>query len=316
MLTFDLIKVQGLLDEPWLSELREACNRVLERARAGPDDPKRWKYVRAVGKQFPPFPPDRDDIWGVQHLMHPDLQEPIFLEWYTSPKLLATVSEIIGAEEDDLQLELFNLLVNPQQIPYSLSWHRDNVRYILTHPYKIAYCRPEASAEEELKELKKPCFATQWNAALYDDQCLIVVPGSHRRARTREEREVNLEGDARGVMPGYARVFLLHFGLQIADCLKNREKHVLVPVGSVLFYDHNILHRAVYPTSPERGMYKSPDSSPEANEINSDLTWLYVVCNPCWSGEGSCHPPARFGLDEDDGFRSRVSGGANEGSIG
>jgi hypothetical protein len=116
------------LNEPWLNNLREACGRVLERARAGPDDPKRWKYVRAVGKQFPPFPIDRDDIWGVQHLCHPELHEPIFLEWYTCPELLVTVAEIVGANLDDLQLELFNLLVNPQQIPYSLSWHRDNVR--------------------------------------------------------------------------------------------------------------------------------------------------------------------------------------------
>ena len=28
---------------------------------------------------------------------------------------------------------------------------------------------------------------------------------------------------------------------------------MLVPAGSVLFYDHNILHRATYPTSPRRG---------------------------------------------------------------
>jgi hypothetical protein len=63
--------------------------------------------------------------------------------------------------------------------------------------------RPEASPEEELQELKKPCFATQWNAALYDDACLIVVPGSHRRARTPDEKRVNLEADGRGVMPRY-----------------------------------------------------------------------------------------------------------------
>jgi hypothetical protein len=124
------LQVEGLLDEPWLTKLREACVRVLERARAGPDDPVRWKFVRAVGKQFPPFPIDRDDIWGVQHLMHPDLCEPIFLEWYTSPKLLTTICEIIGAKQSDLQLELLNLLVNPRQIPYSLSWHRDNIRYL------------------------------------------------------------------------------------------------------------------------------------------------------------------------------------------
>ena len=63
--------------------------------------------------------------------------------------------------------------------------------------------RPEASAEEELLELHKPCYATQWNAALYDDECLLVVPGSHRRARTENEKRINLEGDRRGSMPRY-----------------------------------------------------------------------------------------------------------------
>jgi hypothetical protein len=50
-------------------------------------------------------------------------------------------------------------------------------------------------------ELRKPCFATQWNAALYDDECLLVVPGSHNRPRTAEEKRVNLDGDGRGSMP-------------------------------------------------------------------------------------------------------------------
>jgi hypothetical protein len=105
--------------------------------------------------------------------------------------------------------------------------------------------RREASLEEEVRELENPCFATQWNAALYDDECLLIVPRSHRRPRTEEERKVNLEGDARGVMPQYPNAYRQANGY--------REKRVLVPAGSVLFYDHNILHRATYSTSPERG---------------------------------------------------------------
>ena len=68
----------------------------------------------------------------------------------------------------------------------------------------ISNYRPEAGAQEELQTLAKPCYATQWNAALYEDACLLVVPGSHRRARTAEERKVTLEGDGRGVMSGYS----------------------------------------------------------------------------------------------------------------
>jgi hypothetical protein len=67
--------------------------------------------------------------------------------------------------------------------------------------------RPEATAEEELPELLKPYYAAQWNAALYDDDCLFVVPGSHRRPRTKEERQVTLKGDGRGIMPGTVKCF-------------------------------------------------------------------------------------------------------------
>jgi hypothetical protein len=35
---------------------------------------------------------------------------------------------------------------------------------------------------------------------------------------------------------------------------------VLVPAGKVIFYDHNILHRATYSTSPQRGTHKSEHS--------------------------------------------------------
>lgn len=55
--------------------------------------------------------------------------------------------------------ELFNLLVNPLENDYALSWHRDDVR-------------AEASAEEEEIALGKDHHGVQWNAALYDDgQC-------------------------------------------------------------------------------------------------------------------------------------------------
>jgi ectoine hydroxylase-related dioxygenase (phytanoyl-CoA dioxygenase family) len=50
-------------------------------------------------------------------------------------------------------------------------------------------------------------------------------------------------------MPGY-----MH-GACYAAANGRREKRVLVPAGSVLFYDHNILHRATYSTTPQRGLY-------------------------------------------------------------
>ncbi|KAF8141602.1 hypothetical protein EV363DRAFT_1308550, partial [Boletus edulis] len=56
-----------------------------------------------------------------------------------------------------LQMELFNLLINPLNHDFALRWHRDDVR-------------------------------VQWNTALYEDACLYLVPKSHKVPRTDEQR--------------------------------------------------------------------------------------------------------------------------------
>lgn len=76
--------------------------------------------------------------------------------------------------------------MNPLEKDYALSWHRDDVK-------------ATASAEEEAEALKIKHNGIQWNAALYDDECLSAVPASHSRVRTPEERKANIEG---GPMPG------------------------------------------------------------------------------------------------------------------
>ena len=83
------------LDRP----IREATERVIAKTRSG-----EWPHRRTVGKQFPPYNNDSPDSWGVQHLMHPDLGEPIFAEWYTSDPLIQTVCRLLDCDEDKLQL--------------------------------------------------------------------------------------------------------------------------------------------------------------------------------------------------------------------
>lgn len=46
--------------------------------------------------------------------------------------------------------ELFNLLINPQDSDFDLTWHRDAVK-------------AEASEDEEKKTLEIPHYGTQWN---------------------------------------------------------------------------------------------------------------------------------------------------------
>ena len=66
----------------------------------------------------------------------------------------------------------------------------------------------------------------KWHMALLDDPCLWIVPGSHRRFRTDEEKECLMEG-GQGELPG---------GLRI-DLKK----------GQTIFWNGNTIHRGRKP---------------------------------------------------------------------
>lgn len=127
-----------------------------------------------------------------------------------------------SGDDEPLVMELFNLLVAPETKDFELRWHRDDI--------------PEtATAEEELQQLaaKSPGGRqshAQYNLALCPDASLIVVPGSHRRART------DIERNAAPYEPS----------------LPNQLVVELQP-GDAVFYDSNILHRGVYKGKPEGG---------------------------------------------------------------
>jgi hypothetical protein len=89
--------VPGLIPTGLHTQLREAAERVIAKTRSG-----QWPHRRTVGKQFPPYDNSNPDSWGVQHLMHPDLGEPAFAEWYTSE--VQTVCRLLSCGEDKLQM--------------------------------------------------------------------------------------------------------------------------------------------------------------------------------------------------------------------
>lgn len=129
--------------------------------------------------------------------------------------ILNVVKELLQCNDDELVMELFNLLVKPDH-DFELRWHRDDIP-------------SSASTEEEAERLKEPSWHAQWNLALYDDESLIVVPGSHARPQTQAEREA---GPYEKGMPGQVVVKL--------------------GAGDAVFYDNNILHRGVYSEAVER----------------------------------------------------------------
>ncbi|KAI0667447.1 hypothetical protein C8Q78DRAFT_994134 [Trametes maxima] len=209
--------VPGLVTPEHLDALESASERVIARTRSG-----QWPHRRTVGRQFPPYGDGDPDSWGVQHVMHPELGEKAFARWYTSDALVGTVRELLGCKEEDLQMELFNMLINPTSNSFALRWHRDDVR-------------ENATEDEEREALSVWHHGTQWNTALRTDSCLYVVPGSHKAPRTPSQRALSSTPNPPKdplAMPGAIKVTL--------------------QPGETVFYNNNILHCATYDASAPR----------------------------------------------------------------
>lgn len=205
------VRIPSFLSTEHLQSLRAACERTTNMARNGD-----WPFIRTLPKQFPPWSADvSSGIWGVQHLMHPDLPDHhLFASSYFSPHIIRTVSTLLQCSPDHLVMELYNLLVRPDH-DFALRWHRDDIP-------------PHVAADEEEIRLNHPITHAQWNLPLYDDHSLLV-PGSHSRPRTQLERDAHpFESN----LPGQIRVSM--------------------NAGDVLFYNNNILHRGIYSASVER----------------------------------------------------------------
>lgn len=203
--------IRNFLTPQEVEKYKVAAEKVVDYARKG-----NWPYVRTRGKQFPPWPENfSPDIWGVTGLLHPDLGELSipFHECYSSEKMLDIVCDILQTDKQFISMELLNMLINPLT-DFELSWHRDHIK-------------PEVSDEEEAEQLlKHPYSGTQFNLALTKDSCLIAIPGSHNRVRTKEEREKTTDGDLTKHISG--------------------EVTIELNPGDVIFYESNILHRAKY----------------------------------------------------------------------
>ncbi|KAK3316428.1 hypothetical protein B0H66DRAFT_499810 [Apodospora peruviana] len=234
------IIIRSILSPEELSSLRTAASQITALARQGS-----WPHIRTVGKQFPPWPstPDPETgIWGVQHLLHPSLPIPsesraAFCRLYFSPSILGVVKQLLQTTSDsDLVMELCNMLVRPDT-DFELRWHRDDIPW-------------NATPQEEEARLVRPdgtkYLHTQWNLPLYDDGSLILIPGSHRRARTEAERNA---GPYEENLPDQITVHL--------------------KAGDIAFYDNDILHRAVYSRDKERMTLHGSVGHIEANKARA-----------------------------------------------
>ena len=104
-------------------------------------------------------------------------------------------SQIMGGAETAIT-EMYLMCSSPTVEFGNTHWHRD------------IFAESAAPIEGLQKDLLEygPSYL-QWNLPLYDDSCLWVVPGSHRRDMTEEENR-QFEEDINGQMPGGIQVNL------------------------------------------------------------------------------------------------------------
>src|SRR5947199_10728048 len=97
------IVIDGAVEPHLFDPLREATARVTEKTRCGS-----WPHKRAASD---------DEIWGVGHLMHPDLGEPVFAQYMASDPVLDVATDLLGA---GLRMSLVNMLVNPTKRDFAI----------------------------------------------------------------------------------------------------------------------------------------------------------------------------------------------------
>ena len=187
---------------PMLEELAAAARRVVDRIRSGEvvDDED------GLGTGGPGAEPA-----FVTGLMAPEFGEPVFAEYLGSEEVAACVRPFLGHE---LRLGWVHLCAIAGD--YKGHWHRD-----------VGGQDRNAGYEEEMALLARHRkHLVKWHMALLDDPCLWIVPGSHRRFRTDEEKECLMEG-GQGELPGGLRIDLKE--------------------GQTIFWNGNTIHRGRKP---------------------------------------------------------------------
>ena len=184
----------GALSETDIQSYQRAIDRILHKCRVEGLHADHLRYIDG----------ERDDIWGVNNIFHPSIREQALVDALAHPQILDVIEALIGKR---LKYHLCTLLVSSEQKPYHINWHRD------------ASPDGEVPLETLLNRLRSH---VQLNGALYDDETLYIVPGSHRRELTDAERAV-IQQTPKADMPN-----------QLVVKLK---------AGDIVFYNSSLLHK-------------------------------------------------------------------------
>lgn len=104
-----------------------------------------------------------------------ELNAQTFRDFLGLPGMQAAVSRILGS--DHHPSDIMGVLLEPERDAWCTHWHRD-----------WGYNVPGIDIDAFFQAVPNLRLFNQLNAALYDDHSLWVVPGSHNREDTEEER--------------------------------------------------------------------------------------------------------------------------------
>lgn len=224
--------VDDAVDPDMLGRLLTAAVRTKKRVRSGEVD----LYTHRSKDGEP---------WAIRGLFAPEIGEPVFAEYLLSEPVMHYVRPFIGSE---LTLGGVLIFTNPYEDDYGFGWHRD-----------FGGNERDGSYEVEMEILNRPMRSIKWHLALVDDDCLQLVPGSHKRYRTAHERQCLLEKEMRNAdIPGQYTVSL--------------------KAGQTAFWSGNTIHRGVMKKDVERltlgGSWGKYDANAEPAETDKRLKWM------------------------------------------
>ena len=209
---------KGALSQTDIQAYRNAIDRILHKCRVEGLHADHLRYIDG----------ERDDIWGVNNIFHPSIRERALVDALAHPQILDVIEALIG---ERLRYHLCTLLVSSERKPYHINWHRDSAP------------DGEVPLERLLSRLRSH---VQLNGALYDDETLYIVPGSHRRELTGAERAV-IQQTPKANMPN-----------QLA---------VKLAPGDIVFYNSSLLHKGYNPNDSKRQtLHYAVVVAPQENE--------------------------------------------------
>ncbi|MFI9382468.1 phytanoyl-CoA dioxygenase family protein [Kutzneria sp. NPDC052558] len=215
--------VPGAIAEPALTRWRSAVDRTVSKVRAQPQEYETRYTLRGE---------NGSDTWGVSHIFEPSLYDPVFAEVFEHPGVTGFAHAVLG---DRLRFWTAHALWEPSRVDYELNWHKDNMENDRYHP--------DGRSSH-----------VQFNVCLTDDDCFRVVPGSHRRPLTDQERAA-VDANGTGPLPG--------------------EISVRCRPGDVLFMNHHALHRGTGRAgTPRRTLHVNVQAADEPT--GGHTSWRYM----------------------------------------